>query len=220
MTSTADAAYADGLAGLLADTDSPGRRRVLELMGELLEEAGRREAVRDRPTDEELLAGHRLDMERRGLSSATLENRRGAVRWLMAGLAPRSVLEATAEDIQGYLDNLGIGAVTRRNYVNHYRVFFRWCVAQAFIGDNPTDDIVAPKRPRQLPRPFSDAELARRAGLGTLRSGLRVPSPPCLPAPGGLRGSALPRDRRAVCRGRRGPARDPARPQGQGLEGA
>jgi hypothetical protein len=47
MTTVADTGYADGLAGLLTDAASPARRRVLDLMGELLEEARRHECVRE-----------------------------------------------------------------------------------------------------------------------------------------------------------------------------
>lgn len=159
MTATAHAAYADGLAGLLADTDSPARQRLLALMGELLEEAGRREVVRDRPTDEELLGGHRLDQERRGLMAATVSNRHRRVGALMAWMAPRSVLDATAEDLQSYLDARDIGNGSRRDYLSHWRQFYGWAVKQGLLVKAPTDDILAPKRRPGMPKPLTDAEL-------------------------------------------------------------
>jgi len=161
MTTLADTGYAEGLAGLLADAHSPGRRRVLDLMGELLEEAGRRERVRDLPTDAELLAGHQRDQERRGLMVTTTDNRCRRVKALMGWMAPRSVLDATTEDVENYLDSCRIDNTARRNYISHLRSLYVFCVREGYVAEDPTARIVAPRRKQGRPKPLSDADLAR-----------------------------------------------------------
>jgi site-specific recombinase XerD len=110
---------------------------------------------------EELLAGHRLDQERRGLMATTISERDRKVRALIAWMSPRHVLDATAEDLQTFLDERDLGNTARSDYVGIWRSFYTWAVKRGLLANAPTDDIVAPRRRSGLPKPLTHAELAR-----------------------------------------------------------
>jgi len=145
----------------LLEVDGPAQRRVLAAVAELLLESATGEQGGPRPSDEALLDGHQLDQQRRGLMPLTLSNRRRRIAAFMAWLAPRCVLDATAEDVQRYLDELELGNTARRNYLSHVSTFFDWCRHEGYLTEDPTARIVAPKREQGVPKPLSDAQLAR-----------------------------------------------------------
>ena len=92
--------------------------------------------------------------------AATLSNRHRRVGALMAWMAPRSVLDATAEDLQNYLDARNIGSGSRRDYLSQWAGSTAGLSSEAFCAKAPTDDIVAPRRRPGLPKPLTAVELA------------------------------------------------------------
>jgi len=122
------------------------------------------------PTDEELLAGHRLDQERRGLKPLSIGTRHNRIAGLMAWVDPRSVLEATREDVEAWLDTLKLKPASRRAYLSHLGQFFDWCVDQGFVTVNPTARISPPPAPAGLPRPISAEKLARAVASSSGRT--------------------------------------------------
>jgi integrase/recombinase XerC len=115
----------------------------------------------------ELLAGWRLDQERRGLMASTIVRRmtmvRGWARWCEA----RELGLGTAgrEDLERFLDGKEIGARTRYTWISALHCFYAWAVLEERLDVDPTQRIVRPKLRRTLPRPVSDADLAMAIAL-------------------------------------------------------
>lgn len=108
---------------------------------------------------ETLLQRWRLLQARRGIGEATIDKRRQRLLVLAEYLCPRSVLEATAEDIEQMLDGRSIGPKTRYIYLSDYSVFFRAMVGDGLATTDPTEGIVRPRQRTGLPRPISDEDL-------------------------------------------------------------
>jgi integrase len=111
--------------------------------------------------NEQLLKEVRLDQERRGVLSGSILSRERRVKALMEWAKPRSMLDLGREDIQRYLDELGISAASRRNYLSHYHAFYSWAVKAEYTTAVPTLGIVRPKLRKYLPRPIPNEELIR-----------------------------------------------------------
>lgn len=123
-------------------------------------------------TDDELLAGLRLEQERRGVLPNSIDFRERRIRAFAAWLAPRGILDARTEDVQRWLDSLGLVAASRRNYLAHLHRLFAFAVEEGHVATDPTARIVRPKQRRGLPRPISDQDLTRAldpARLGSER---------------------------------------------------
>jgi integrase/recombinase XerD len=108
---------------------------------------------------EALLDRWQLLQLRRGIGQATIDKRRQRLLVLAEYLHPRSVLEATAEDIEQMLDGREVGAKTRYIYLSDFSVFFRAMVRDGLVEANPTEDIVRPRQRAGLPRPIADGDL-------------------------------------------------------------
>lgn len=119
----------------------------------------------------ELVAGWRLDQERRGIMASSIETRCPRVRSFARWLDPRSLGAATEADVQLFLDGkrnrLGdpISARTRYGWVSTLHCFYRWAVHAGHAQIDPTMDIVRPKLRRTLPRPISDGDLSMAVTL-------------------------------------------------------
>lgn len=115
----------------------------------------------------ELIRAHRVYQERRGNLPRSLEKRAMCLRSFARHLEPRTLLEATREDIETFLDQRrtndgrAITPRTRRVWISHLSVFYGWALAEELIDSDPTVRIVPPKMRRSLPRPIDDADLAR-----------------------------------------------------------
>ncbi len=117
------------------------------------------------PSDDELLSGLQRDQERRGVLPNSILTRRRRVKRLMAWMAPRSILDATREDIETHLDGLAISPMTRRDYLGHFHSFFTWAHDEELVDEVPTRRIPRPKKRQRLPRPISDEDLTRAIAL-------------------------------------------------------
>jgi integrase len=119
----------------------------------------------DSSTDAILLRALRLEQQRRGIVEGSILAREGRVKALMAWMAPAPVLTATRQDVELFLDSLGqpdgLKATTRRTYLSHLHAFFTWATDEGLIAQAPTARILRPKSRPALPRPISDAALAR-----------------------------------------------------------
>jgi site-specific recombinase XerD len=75
-------------------------------------------------------------------------------------MAPRSLLAATQEDVDAFIDSRHLKTTnTRRNYLTHIGRFFDWAMARDLVAVNPTARIEPPKQTIHMPRPFSESEL-------------------------------------------------------------
>ncbi len=109
----------------------------------------------------ELLEGHHLDQERRGLLASSIHKRDRFVQLFARHLEPRSLLSATGRDVEQFLDGRTMVARTRYLWLTHLHGFYDWAVREELTTDDPTVRIIRPKYRRGLPRPADAAELQR-----------------------------------------------------------
>lgn len=118
------------------------------------------------PETARLLRAHLIAQERRGNLETSIKKRRLALRSFAQWLEPRSLLDATRQDIETFLDarrgrdGRPIGGRTRYSWVSDFHVFYTWAVNEELAEKDPTLGIVRPKLRRNLPRPISDDDLA------------------------------------------------------------
>lgn len=142
-------------------------------------------------SDLTLLQEYGVEQKRRALSYNTIKRRRQTLslfaRWLGNGL-----LGASTEQIEEWLDSLGVSARTRSLYLSYLSTFYGWCVRSGQLVDNPVDSILRPKVPRTLPRPISDESLVLAVTQATPRMRCWL----LLASLGGLRAGEIARLRR------------------------
>lgn len=111
-------------------------------------------------SDYSLIAGWRLDQERRGLMPRTIYKRCSQLRtWLRACEHSGGVLAADGERVQRFLDARKVGAKTRYDWLSTLHCFYRWAVDHDYTDADPTARIIRPRLRRSLPRPVSDGDL-------------------------------------------------------------
>jgi hypothetical protein len=111
--------------------------------------------------EDHLRRGFHLAGERRGLLRSTMDKRDICLRAFANWMGDRSVLDATDEDIQVFLDKRHIGTRTLYMWLSHLSAFYRWGVFQGFASSDPTERIARPRQRRDLPRRAESDELNR-----------------------------------------------------------
>lgn len=140
-----------------------------------------------------LLRGHLVAQERRGLARSSIEKRARMVRQLFDWLAPKSVCDATTDDIERFLDSIRSRSGGRKsskttyNYISNLHAFYRWARREGLVTEDPTENIDRPRLSQNVPRPMSDADLI--AALELADPPMRVML--CLGAFGGLRAKEI-----------------------------
>ena len=107
----------------------------------------------------ELIAAHHIDQERRGLMPNSIYKRDRYMRVFADFLEPGSLLGASREDIEVFLDSRHIGSRTRYAWLSHLHGFYEWSIREEVGELDPTVRIVRPKMRRALPRPAATEEL-------------------------------------------------------------
>lgn len=116
---------------------------------------------------------HLAWMRRRRLRPATVRMRERTVALLNGTLTPTSLLDATARDIDRWVDGLDCLAIESvRAYVVSVRQFYGWLHTEGHVQVNPARSLVPPRVPNGLPHPISepDLELALMTASGQLRA--------------------------------------------------
>jgi integrase/recombinase XerC len=111
------------------------------------------------------LKGWRIQRERREISPHLLAAETNLLRDFYTFLAPRSIMDATAEDMYGWLDTRGrdgqpLAVQTRKAYVSSFSAFYRWAKHAGLVAVDPTEIMIFPRRVRPVPRPITDRDLA------------------------------------------------------------
>lgn len=78
----------------------------------------------------ELLRRAELDQQRRGNLRRSIEKRMIYLRAFARWMDERSVLDASKEDIERFLDQRRIGSTTRYAWISHLHCFYRWAIAE------------------------------------------------------------------------------------------
>lgn len=93
-----------------------------------------------------------------GYADRTVECRRVILRRLHYDL-PFGLAYAAPEQLEAWLAHPGWSRGTRLTYTKHIREFYKWAAAD--LGNDPAVGLKRPKAPKLLPKPVTDAELAR-----------------------------------------------------------
>jgi integrase/recombinase XerC len=110
-------------------------------------------------SDAELFAGFVTYQQARSFSPSTIRRRRLSISRFARFVAPSSVTEATAVDIDEWLSKLA-SARTRHAYRSDLAVFYRWAVRRGFLASSPVEGTDSVRVPKVLPRPMSAADVA------------------------------------------------------------
>lgn len=101
---------------------------------------------------------------KRNLVHKTMQGRRMKLQSLSRHLG-RSLLEASADDIDGWLRTrnapAGLAPQSFEGYLRSLRAFYQWAMRERLIEKDPTVDVVRPRLPRPLPRPMDPGDLVR-----------------------------------------------------------
>jgi integrase/recombinase XerC len=108
-----------------------------------------------------VLVLYRIELDRRGLSSSTIRTYGYRLRALDQARqsAGGTLLDATAEDIQLFLDHRRLIPRTRYVWLSSLHTFYEWARKAELVDRNPTVDIVRPRPRRTLPRPITEDDL-------------------------------------------------------------
>lgn len=105
------------------------------------------------------LATFALTQRRRGLTKRTITDRDRILRRCERGIG-KPLIEATAEDIELWLDSCRLGNRSRYSYLSHIRVYLAWAQKRGLVTTSQAADIIPPRLPRLLPRPMTYDDLA------------------------------------------------------------
>ena len=107
----------------------------------------------------DLIRGHLAHCRAAGLSRNTRRDRDELLRRLDRDL-PSGLEPATATELAEWLGHDGWAQETLCTYYTHIRSYYRWAVKMGHLSFDPSDLLDRPKRPKGLPRPISEPDLA------------------------------------------------------------
>lgn len=123
----------------------------------------------DRADLSPILGRLRLDHERRGLLPSTIQKREICLvafyRWCRDHETTWE--EATAEQIQLFLDGRHLVARSRYTWTANLHCVYRWAQSEGLVDKDPTAKIIRPRLRRTLPRPIKSPDLAHAIELAT-----------------------------------------------------
>lgn len=112
-------------------------------------------------TYDQLIQAHRRDQQRRDLQPLTIDARSRMVRLFGTWLGQTDILDATAEDVEAFLDSRQIDRKARCTYLSNLHVFYAWAIHAGRTELDPTLEVIRPRLHPGLPRPIGDADLAQ-----------------------------------------------------------
>jgi site-specific recombinase XerD len=106
------------------------------------------------------LDGFWQNMRRRALRESTVREYGYTLAGFVAFLGEKSILDATTQDIEAWLDHRPLNPKTRYTRVSVLHSFYRFALSEGWIGADPTVQVLRPRLRRYLPRPIPDEKLA------------------------------------------------------------
>jgi integrase len=103
-----------------------------------------------------------------GLRPKTVREREQVLSAFAATLEPRQLTDASRLDVEAYLSR-PLAPESRRTYRSHLRAFYRWCVEEGLLHDDPTARIPPVRVKRGVPRPIADDALMLAVDLADRR---------------------------------------------------
>jgi integrase len=114
------------------------------------------------------LADYLAHLRLAGFRPSTLKARQQMLSAMAESLAPRRLLEATADDLAAYLAR-PLAQESRRAYRAHFRSFYGWALEDGRIEVNPARKLPGVRVARGLPRPVSDEDLSTALAVADAR---------------------------------------------------
>lgn len=134
----------------------------------------RRELLETLPAIADTLGDFQAHLAGRKLSARTVETYAASIRQLTAALGPAATpADLTPQQLLIWQsDRRRCAAATIGRDISAVRAYCRWCIRRGYRADDPTIDLLRPKRPDPLPRCLTAGELA------VLENALAAPLPP------------------------------------------
>lgn len=107
-----------------------------------------------------IIGEHLAYMRAAGRSARTIHNRKLILGRLDAFLG-KPLIRATGTDLAVWAQSLDMLPESARIYISHVRAFYAWAVDYEKIRRSPARHLPMPRKPRRLPRPIPETELAR-----------------------------------------------------------
>lgn len=107
----------------------------------------------------DLIGGHLAHCRAAGLSPLTIRDRGEVLARLERDL-PQGLELANTVELRTWLGRDGWSQETRCTYYTHIRSYYRWVVRNGHLTFDPTDLLDRPRRPKGLPHPISEPNLA------------------------------------------------------------
>lgn len=107
----------------------------------------------------DLIGGHLAHCRAAGLSPLTIRDRGEVLARLDRDL-PQGLEPANTVELRTWLGREGWSQETLCTYYTHIRSYYRWVVRNGHLTFDPTDLLDRPKRPKGLPRPITEENLA------------------------------------------------------------
>lgn len=96
----------------------------------------------------------RTEMARRALLATSI-NKRISILARCETAIGHPLIDATTDELRGWLDAHRLVARSRYSYISHLASFWRWALIEERATRNPTLKLTRPKMRRSLPRPVS-----------------------------------------------------------------
>ena len=116
-------------------------------------------------TNDELIAAHHLDQQRRGLMASSIARRDHCLRVFARSLGDVPLLEVDRRMVEKFLDHRhgkdggSAQLSTRSVWLAHLSEFYKWAIRDDLTEHNPTAKIVRPHVVAGLPRPADTEDL-------------------------------------------------------------
>lgn len=110
----------------------------------------------------DLIHEHCAHLRRLGRRPGSIQARLLALRRFERWAAPHPIMDASLQELRGFIDRPGRGNAAIAGEVSHLREFYRWLIWEDLRVDDPTvrleRPVITPGRPR--PMPIEDATFA------------------------------------------------------------
>ena len=97
----------------------------------------------------------------RNLRPGTIARRTQLLIRLAERLDPIPITDATAGDLDGWLEACSLSPASRNTYIAHLRAFYQWAIESGLVSSDPTKKLVKARLPRRLPRPAATSDFER-----------------------------------------------------------
>lgn len=95
-------------------------------------------------------------------SENTLRTYREIVGLLVTDVGSSTLLERiSSKQVRDFVRDSSLAMATQRKRYGHLRTFFRWCVNENLLRENPLNDVSQPEKPNKLPKSITKDELDR-----------------------------------------------------------